>query len=268
LALFQEGLKEEYMPANYVIDMDGVIYLGNEILPGAKTFIDRLIKGNHRFTFLTNSSGRTPAGLQQKLSKMGIKVDIEHFFTSALATADFVSSQIPRGKAYIIGGDGLRDALEEVGYTIADEHVDYVIIGTTRTYNYDRMEKAVKLVQEGARLIGTNPDVTGPSEHGIIPACGALVAPIQLVTGVHPYFVGKPNPLMMRTALRRIGAHSADTFMVGDRMDTDVIAGTEVGMRTILVLSGVTAREDIEAYAFRPDYVFEHVGEIPVETMA
>ena len=255
------------MPANCVIDMDGVIYLGNEILPGAKTFIDRLTQGNHRFTFLTNSSGRTPTGLQQKLSKMGIEVDIKHFFTSALATADFVSSQILRGRAYIIGGDGLRDALEEVDYTIADEHVDYVIIGTTRMYNYDRMEKAVKLVQEGARLIGTNPDVTGPSEHGIIPACGALVAPIQLVTGVHPYFVGKPNPLMMRTALRRIGAHSADTFMVGDRMDTDMIAGTEVGMRTILVLSGVTAREDIEAYAFRPDYVFEHVGEILVETM-
>ena len=179
------------MPANYVIDMDGVIYLGKEILPGAKAFIDRLTQGSHRFTFLTNSSSRTPTGLQQKLHAMGIKVDVEHFFTSALATADFVNSQIPRGRAYIIGGEGLREALEEVDYTITDEHVDYVIIGTTRTYNYDRMERAVKLVQEGARLIGTNPDVTGPSEHGIIPGCGALVAPIQLVTGVHPYFCGQ-----------------------------------------------------------------------------
>jgi NagD protein len=255
------------MPASYVIDMDGVIYLGNELIPGAKEFIERLVQGGHRFLFLTNSSNLTPPELQRKLGNLGIDVDVSCFFTSAMATADFLNSQRPRGRAYIIGGEGLREALQAVGYTITDERADYVVVGTTRTYNYDRMEEAVRLVREGARLIGTNPDVTGPSDHGVIPACGALVAPIQLITGAHPYFVGKPNPLMMRTALRRLGAHSADTFMVGDRMDTDIIAGTEAGMRTILVLSGVTAREDIDTYAFRPHYVFDTVGDIPMATL-
>jgi len=184
-----------------------------------------------------------------------------------MATADFLNNQLPNGRAFIIGGEGLQEALLAVGYTITDDKPDYVIVGTTRTYDYDRMEKAVSLVRAGARLIGTNPDVTGPSDHGIIPACGALVAPIQLVTGAHPYFVGKPNPLMMRTALRRLRAHSGDTFMVGDRMDTDVIAGTEAGMRTILVLSGVTKREDIDTYAFRPHYVFATAGDIPVDEL-
>lgn len=255
------------MPANYVIDMDGVIYLGNELIPGAKQFIDRLMKGNHRFLFLTNSSNLTPTDLTRKLSKMGIDVSEHHFFTSAMATADFLNNQLPNGRAFIIGGEGLREALVAVGYTITDDKPDYVIVGTTRTYDYDRMEKAVGLIRAGARLIGTNPDVTGPSDHGIIPACGALVAPIQLVTGAHPYFVGKPNPLMMRTALRRLRAHSGDTFMVGDRMDTDVIAGTEAGMQTILVLTGVTKREDISTYAFRPHYVFDTAGDIPVDEM-
>jgi NagD protein len=256
------------MPSNYVIDMDGVIYLGNELIPGAKQFIDRLVKGNHRFLFLTNSSNLTPPDLQRKLGKMGIEVSEYHFFTSAMATADFLNNQLPNGRAFIIGGEGLREALLAVGYTITEDKPDYVIVGTTRTYDYDRMEKAVALVRGGARLIGTNPDVTGPSDHGIIPACGALVAPIQLVTGAHPYFVGKPNPLMMRTALRRLRAHSGDTFMVGDRMDTDVIAGTEAGMRTILVLSGVTRRDDISTYAFRPHYVFDTAGDIPVDELS
>ncbi|MGH7961789.1 MAG: HAD-IIA family hydrolase [Candidatus Binatia bacterium] len=252
------------MPANYIIDMDGVIYLGNELIPGVQQFIERLVKGNHRFLFLTNSSNLTPSEIQRKLSKMGIEVSVNHFFTSAMATADFLHHQHPRGRVYIIGGEGLREALTNIGYTITEEDPDYVVVGTTRTYDYDHMAKAVELVRAGARLIGTNPDVTGPSDHGIIPACGALVAPIQLVTGAHPYFVGKPNPLMMRTALRRIHAHSDDTFMVGDRMDTDVVAGTEAGMRTILVLSGVTSRAEIDTYAFRPHYVFAAAGDIPV----
>ena len=256
------------MSANYIIDMDGVIYLGNALIPGAKEFIARLASDGHRFLFLTNSSNLTPVELQQKLAKMGIEVSVNHFFTSAMATADFLHSQHPDGRAYVIGGAGLREALDAVGYTITDDHPDYVVIGTTRTYDYERMEKAVELVRAGARLIGTNPDVTGPSDHGIIPACGALVAPIQLVTGVHPYFVGKPNPLMMRTALRRLRAHSADTFMVGDRLDTDVVAGTEAGMRTILVLSGVASRADIDTYAFRPHYVFDSVGDIPVAELS
>ena len=253
------------MPANYIIDMDGVIYLGNTLIPGAKDFVARLVDGGHRFLFLTNSSNLTPLELQRKLSTMGIEVSPHYFFTSAMATADFLDHQHPHGRVYVIGGDGLREALTAVGYTITDDQPDYVVVGTTRTYDYEQMEKAVGLVRAGARLIGTNPDVTGPSDHGIIPACGALVAPIQLITGAHPYFVGKPNPLMMRTALRRIHAHSADTFMVGDRMDTDVVAGTEAGMRTILVLSGVTMRAEIDTYAFRPHYVFANVGDIPVE---
>jgi NagD protein len=252
------------MPANYIIDMDGVIYLGNMLIPGAKEFITRLISRGHRFLFLTNSSNLTPMELQRKLSAMGIEVSVQHFFTSAMATADFLHSQHPNGRVYVVGGAGLQEALGAIGYTITDDHPDYVVIGTTRTYDYEHMEKAVGLVRAGARLVGTNPDVTGPSDHGVIPACGALVAPIQLVTGVHPYFVGKPNPLMMRTALRRLDAHSADTFMVGDRMDTDIVAGTEAGMRTILVLSGVTARADINTYAFRPHYVFDNAGDIPV----
>lgn len=252
------------MPTNYIIDMDGVIYLGNTLIPGSQEFIARLVSGGHPFLFLTNSSNLTPLELQRKVSAMGIEVSVNHFFTSAMATADFLHGQRPNGRVYIVGGEGLREALNAVGYTITDDHPDYVVIGTTRTYDYEQMEKAVALVQGGARLVGTNPDVTGPSDHGVIPACGALVAPIQLVTGVYPYFVGKPNPLMMRTALRRLDAHSADTFMVGDRMDTDIIAGTEAGMRTILVLSGVTTRVEINAYAFRPHYVFDTAGDIPV----
>lgn len=256
------------MPASYVIDMDGVIYLGNELIPGAKEFIERLMSEKHGFLFLTNNSSLTPRELQRKLNNMGIDVNECCFFTSALATADFLGGQHPHGRAYVIGGDGLREALTTVGYTMTDERPDYVVVGSTHTYNYDLLEKAVRLVREGARLIGTNPDVTSPSDQGIIPACGALVAPIQLATGAHPYFVGKPNPLMMRTALRRLGAHSADAFMVGDRMDTDIVAGTEAGMRTILVLSGVTSRADIDTYAFRPHYVFETVGDIPVATLS
>ena len=199
---------------------------------------------------------------------MGIKVDVEHFATSGSATADFVIGQGGRGRAYIIVADGLWEAWEEVDCTIADEHVDYRIIGRTPTYKYDRMEKVAKLVQEGARRIGTKPDVRGPSGQGINPPCGALVTPIQPISCVHPYFVDRPNPLMIRTVLRRIGVYSADTFMVGDRTDTDMIPGTVVGIRTILVFSGVTAYQDVGAYAFRPDYVIEHAGEIPVEAVA
>ena len=182
-----------------------------------------------------------------------------------MATADFLNNQLPNGRAFIIGGEGLQEALLAVGYTITDDKPDYVIVGTTRTYDYDRMEKAVSLVRAGARLIGTNPDVTGPSDHGIIPACGALVAPIQLVTGAHPYFVGKPNPLMMRYALNAIGAHSEVTAMIGDRMDTDVVAGLEAGMHTILVLTGLTTRDEVDGYPYRPSRIVESVADLLAE---
>jgi NagD protein len=255
------------MPASYVIDMDGVVYHGHRLIPGVLHFVERLRKGGHKFLFLTNNSQWTPRDLAHRLEGMGISVEESAFHTSALATADFLSSQKPGGTAYVIGGAGLTYALYEAGYTLTERKPDYVVVGDTRSYDYDKIERAVRLVNGGARFVATNLDVTGPSEDGIQPACGALVAPIELATGRKPYFVGKPNPLMMRTALRKLGAHSAESFMVGDRMDTDVLGGTEAGMGTILVLSGVSTRETVEEYPFRPTYVFDDVGHIPVETL-
>lgn len=252
------------MPLSFVCDMDGVIYQGDRLIAGAKAFVNWLVEGEHRFLFLTNNSQQTPLDLQRKLGSLGIEVGIDHFYTSAMATAAFLHGQRPGGTAYVIGDAGLTHALYEVGYSITDRNPDYVVLGTTRSYDFERIEKAINLIRGGARFIATNPDLTGPVEEGIAPACGSLTAPIQLATGKRPYFVGKPNPLMMRMALRRLGDHSENTLMVGDNMETDIIAGTETGMRTILVLSGVTARSDVDLYAFQPTYVCEEVGEIPL----
>lgn len=255
------------MPPSYICDMDGVIYQGDRLIPGAKAFLRKLIEGNHRFLFLTNNSQQTPLDLKRKLDSLGIQVGVNHFYTSALATAAFLNSQHPQGTAYVIGDAGLTHALYEVGYSITDRNPDYVVLGTTRSYDFERIEKAVNLIRAGARFIATNPDLTGPVEEGVTPACGALATPIQLATGKRPYFVGKPNPLMMRMALRRLGDHSENTFMVGDNMETDIIAGTETGMRTILVLSGVTSRAEVDLYAFQPTYIYQDVGEIPVDEL-
>ena len=252
------------MPASFVIDMDGVVYHGHQLIPGTVEFVERLRSGGHKFLFLTNNSQWTPRDLRHRLDQIGISVDETAFHTSALATAEFLHQQRPNGTAYVIGGAGLTNALYGVGYTLTERDPDYVVVGDTRSYDYEKIERAVRLVIGGARFVATNVDVTGPSEQGLQPACGALVAPIELATGKKPYFIGKPNPLMMRTALRKLGAHSADSFMVGDRMDTDILGGTEAGMRTILVLSGVSNRETIEQFPFRPTYVYENVGEIPV----
>ena len=252
------------MPASYVIDMDGVIYHGHRLIPGAEDFVARLQTGGHKFVFLTNNSQWTPRDLRHRLENLGIAVDESAFHTSALATAEFLRQQRPGGTAYVIGGAGLTNALYEAGYTLTERDPDYVVIGDTRSYDYEKIERAARLILGGARFIATNLDVTGPSEDGIQPACGALVAPIELASGKKAYFLGKPNPLMMRTALKKMGAHASESFMVGDRMDTDIIAGTEAGMRTILVLSGVSTPETIEAYPFRPTHVFEDVGKIPV----
>lgn len=249
----------------FICDMDGVIYYGNRLLPGVKEFVDWLLRENKRFLFLTNSSERTPRELQQKLARMGLEVDESHFYTSALATAQFIRAQAPGCSAYVIGAPGLYNALYQAGITINDVDPDYVVVGETFNYNYESILKAVELINRGAKLIGTNTDLTGPSERGIIPACRALTAPIELTTGVNAYFVGKPNPLMMRTGLRLLGVHSEDAVMVGDRMDTDIVAGTETGLDTVLVLSGVTAREDLKRFAYRPKYVLGGVGEIPPE---
>ncbi len=246
----------------FLCDMDGVIYHGNQLLPGVKNFVEWLQRENKSFLFLTNSSERSPRELAQKLSRMGMDVDESHFYTSALATAKFVASQAPRCTAYVIGAPGLFNALYEVGITMNDVNPDYVIVGETSNYNYESILRAVHFVQNGARLIGTNTDMTGPSERGIIPACRALIAPIELATGRSAYFVGKPNPLMMRTGLKMLGCHSAEAAMIGDRMDTDIVAGVETGLDTVLVLSGVTNREMLGSFPYQPHYVLSGVGDI------
>ena len=246
----------------FLCDMDGVIYHGNQLLPGVKDFVSWLQEEGKSFLFLTNSSERSPRELAQKLSRMGMDVDESHFYTSALATAKFIASQSPRCTAYVIGAPGLFNALYEAGITMNDVNPDYVIVGETSNYNYESILKAVHFVQKGARLIGTNTDLTGPSEQGIIPACRALVSPIELTTGCKAYFVGKPNPVMMRTGLRLLGCHSDEAVMVGDRMDTDIVAGVETGLSTVLVLSGVTTLEEMNRFPYRPHYVLSGVGEI------
>ena len=208
----------------FICDMDGVIYHGNRLLPGVKEFVEWLYREQKNFLFLTNSSERSPKELQQKLHRMGLDVDESHFYTSALATARFISSQAPGCSAYVIGGAGLIMALHDEGITMNDVDPDYIIIGEGNTYNYENILKAVRLVLKGAKLIGTNSDLTGPAEDGIIPACRAMIAPIEMATGQNAYFVGKPNPLMMRTGLRILGVHSEEAVMIGDRMDTDMVA--------------------------------------------
>lgn len=246
----------------FICDMDGVIYHGNRLLPGVKEFVSWLQREDKQFLFLTNSSARSPKELQQKLARMGLDVDEQHFYTSALATANFIRSQAPGCSAYVIGDSGLINALYEAGITFNDVDPDYVIIGETNDYNYDKICRAVTHVLNGAKLIGTNTDMTGPTEHGLAPACRAMVAPVELATGKTAYFVGKPNPLMMRTGLKRLGVHSAEAAMIGDRMDTDIIAGIESGLDPILVLSGVTTREEVKRFPFRPRLILNGVGDI------
>ena len=247
----------------YLCDMDGVIYHGDRLLPGVKEFVDWLYRENKKFLFLTNASGRAPRELQQKLARMGLEVDESHFYTSALATAAFVKSQAPGCSAYVIGAPGLYNALYDAGVTTNTVDPDYVIVGETTSYNYENIARAVQFVNGGAKLIGTNPDMTGPSENGIIPACRALIAPIELATGKQAYFVGKPNPLMMRTGLKLLGVHSEDAAIIGDRMDTDIIAGIESGLDTALVLSGVTDEAEVRRFPYRPRLVLGGVGDIP-----
>jgi NagD protein len=246
----------------FICDMDGVIYHGNKLLPGVLDFVNWLKSENKKFLFLTNASERSPMELQQKLSRLGIEVTKDHFYTSALATADFLKSQCPGGSAYVIGEAGLINALYDAGFSMNDVNPDYVVVGDSRGYNMDTLVHAVNLVVRGAKLIGTNPDLTGPVENGIAPSTGALISPIELSTGSKAYFVGKPNPLMMRSALKRLNCKREETVIVGDRMDTDIIAGIESEIETVLVLSGVTSRAEIERFAYRPHYVLDGVGAI------
>ena len=257
------NLEELRARKGFICDMDGVIYLGNQLLPGVAEFVNWLNENDKRFLFLTNSSERSPKELRQKLQRMGLDIGEEHFYTSALATAAFLKKQAPGCTAFVIGAPGLLNALYDVGVTMNDVDPDYVIVGETASYNYEVITKAVRLVLNGARLIATNSDLTGPTEFGIAPACRSLVAPIELATGKKAYFMGKPNPLMMRTGLQLLGVHSEEAAMVGDRMDADVIAGMESGLATVLVLSGCTSRTDVNDYPYRPTYILNGVGDIP-----
>jgi NagD protein len=245
--------------AGFIIDMDGVIYHGNRLLPGVTEFLSWLESSGKKYLFLTNASERTPKELHEKLLRLGINVGEEHFYTSALATAGFLASQKPNGSAYIIGDAGLIHALYSVGYTINNVNPDYVVVGDTHSFNFEMIEKAVNLVIKGAKLIGTNPDISGPVETGITPSTAALVAPIEIVAGKKAYFVGKPNPLMMRIALRKLGVKREDAIVIGDRMDTDVRCGLEAELDTLLVMSGITKREDIDKFPYRPQFVLNGV---------
>jgi NagD protein len=246
----------------FISDMDGVIYHGNRLLPGVPEFVDWLKRENKKFLFLTNSSERTPKELQEKMFRLGINVESDVFYTSALATANFLSSQKPGGTAFIIGEAGLISALYNVGYTMNNVNPDYVVIGDTRSYNFEKIEQAVNLVLKGAKLIGTNSDVTGPVENGIIPATRALMAPIEMSTGRMAYYVGKPNPLMMRIALKKLGCSREDSIIIGDRMDTDIIAGIESEIDTLLVLSGISTLKTADKFPYRPHFILEGVSEI------
>lgn len=255
-----ERLKDK---KGFICDMDGVIYHGNRLLPGVKKFVNWLYDEDKKFLFLTNNSGKTPSELSQKLKNMGLDVDESHFYTSALATAKFLSKQSPNCRVYVIGEPGLYSALYNEGITVSETNPDYVVMGEVYNYNYESICRAVNLVLGGAKLIGTNSDVNGPSDTGIIPSCRALISPVEMATGKNAYFVGKPNPLMMRTGLNMLGVHSSESVMIGDRMDTDVIVGLEGGLDTVLVLSGVTKRADINNFAYHPRLVLNGVGDIP-----
>jgi NagD protein len=254
-----EKLREK---KGFISDMDGVIYHGNRILPGVLEFVEWLKKEDKKFLFLTNSSERTPKELKEKLFRMGIDVEKDVFYTSALATAQFLSSQKPKGTAFIIGEAGLINAMYDAGYTMNNIDPDYVVVGDTRSYSFEKIEQAVNLVLKGAKLIGTNPDITGPAENGIIPATKALISPIELATGKNAYFVGKPNPLMMRIALRMLGCSREESVIIGDRMDTDIIAGIESEIDTCLVLSGISGRSTVKEFPYRPTITLEGVNEI------
>ena len=246
----------------FICDMDGVIYHGSRILDGVADFIRWMMENDNKFVFLTNSAERTPHELSMKLERMGLQGSPDHFYTSAMATAEFLHSQKPNCTAYVIGEAALTKALYDHCIYMNDVNPDYVIVGETRTYSFEKIEKAIDLVLKGAKLIGTNPDITGPTERGIMPATGALIAPIEIATGKKAYFVGKPNPLMLRHGLKKLNCHSEDIAFIGDRMDTDIIAGIESNIDTVLVLSGVTTMADVDNFPYRPKYIVNGVGDL------
>jgi len=247
---------------SYLMDMDGVLVHEDHMIAGADQFIAELNERGTNYVVVTNNPIYTRRDLRARLLATGLDIAEHRIWTSALATAKFLHSQRPGGSAYVIGEVGLTTAMHEAGYVLTDRNPDYVVLGETRTYSFEAITTAIRLIDEGARFVSTNPDATGPSRNGLLPAAGAVAALIEKATGKKPYFVGKPNPLMMRSALRAIGAHSESTLMVGDRMDTDVIAGLEAGLATILVVSGISTTATIEQYPFRPSLIIDSVADL------
>jgi NagD protein len=248
--------------------MDGVVYRGKQIIPGAQAFVDRLIELQVPFLFLTNNSEQTPLDLLRKLNAMGVTgLTEENFITSAMATAAFLAQQSPGASAYVVGGAGLANELYKVGFSLTETKPDYVVVGKTVHFNFDMLVKASRFIREGAKFIGTNPDVLDPVESGWAPASGCILAAVETACGKKPYIVGKPNALMMTIARKKLGTRSSETVMIGDRMDTDIVGGMEAGMVTCLVLSGVTDRAALEQYPYKPSHVFDDVGQIDIAVL-
>ncbi|MEU4210483.1 HAD-IIA family hydrolase [Streptomyces sp. NPDC026206] len=247
---------------SWLTDMDGVLMHEGIPVPGADAFIKGLRESGKPFLVLTNNSMYTPRDLHARLQRIGLDVPVANIWTSALATAKFLDDQRPGGTAYVIGEAGLTTALHDIGYVLTDSDPDYVVLGETRTYSFEALTKAIRLINNGARFIATNPDETGPSAEGALPATGSVAALITKATGREPYFVGKPNPLMMRAGLNAIGAHSESSAMIGDRMDTDILAGLEAGMETFLVLTGLTRAGEVELHPFRPSWVVDSIADL------
>ncbi|MBX0299018.1 HAD-IIA family hydrolase [Cryobacterium sp. 1639] len=246
----------------WLTDMDGVLVHENQALPGAAELLQQWTDAGTPFLVLTNNSIFTPRDLSARLRSSGLNVPEERIWTSALATADFLKQQSPGGTAFVIGEVGLTTALHEAGFIMTETNPDYVVVGETRNYSFEAITKAIRLLLKGARFIVTNPDATGPSAEGPMPATGAIAALITKATGMEPYVVGKPNPMMFRSAMNRIGAHSENTGMIGDRMDTDIVAGIEAGLHTVLVLTGISDPAEIARYPFRPDEILEGVHQL------
>jgi NagD protein len=249
---------------NYLIDMDGVLVSGKVMIPGADQFIERLKEKNKNFLVLTNNPIYTPGDLSHRLQSAGLAIEKERIFSSAMATALFLKTQKSNGTAFVIGESGLTEAIHDVGFVITSTKPEYVVVGETHSYSIEQVTRAIRLISAGAHFLATNPDPNGPSEHGIVPACGAMTALIEKASGRAPFFIGKPNPIMMRLALNYIGGHSEETVMIGDRMDTDIVAGLQSGMETILVLSGVTKKEMIDSFPYQPRMVVNSVRDIVV----
>jgi len=249
---------------NYLIDMDGVLVRGKKMIPGADVFIEKLNRKDLKFLVLTNNSIYTQVDLAHRLQTLGVDIEANQIFTSAMATADFMKSQKDKGNAFVIGESGLNVAIHNAGYIMTDKNPDFVVLGETRDYNFRQVTKAVRLIIDGASFLATNPDPVGPSESGVVPACGAMAALIEKASGLSPFYCGKPSPFMMRSALNHLGVHSENTTMIGDRMDTDIVAGIQSGMDTILVLSGVTTNKQISDFPYRPGKIVKSVSDIRV----